>query len=233
MEAELLCTKQRVKQCGAVGEWGEVGLDQCRWGWVRHWLLVGADRVTHRLATALNHCMSAGGDIGGRGGDAGQGHRTGPSGGDAGCPRGTGGGGGAVGVSRGIGAPFTYKYRWLGGKTSNKPQKGTSNMVGQQGEEQLERNADINRLDRIHHVAGAIGFQLALYDLRCVKLYDLSVWHVGLRQWRRSREPSDWVELGIYNGEWRGKFDPVIVPLNISRLNERRSILQENAMAEI
>ncbi|MED6213235.1 hypothetical protein PIB30_091198, partial [Stylosanthes scabra] len=39
--------------------WGEVGLDQCRWGWVRHWWLVGAGRVTHRLATTLNHCMSA------------------------------------------------------------------------------------------------------------------------------------------------------------------------------
>ncbi|MED6213234.1 hypothetical protein PIB30_091197 [Stylosanthes scabra] len=32
-------------------------------------------------------------------------------------------------------------------------------MAGQQGEEQLERDADINRLDRTHHVAGAIGFQ--------------------------------------------------------------------------
>ncbi|MED6219156.1 hypothetical protein PIB30_033176 [Stylosanthes scabra] len=31
-------------------------------------------------------------------------------------------------------------------------------MAGQ-GEEQLERDADINRLDRTHHVAGAIGFQ--------------------------------------------------------------------------
>ncbi|MED6208729.1 hypothetical protein PIB30_047952 [Stylosanthes scabra] len=56
---------------------------------------------------------------------------------------------------------------------------------------------------------------------------------VGLRQWRRSREPSEWVELGINNEEWRGKFDPVIVPLNISRLNERRSILRGNSMAEI
>ncbi|MED6123355.1 hypothetical protein PIB30_048410 [Stylosanthes scabra] len=65
-------------------------------------------------------------------------------------------------------------------------------------------------LDRTHHVAGAIGFQ-----------------------WRRSREALDWVELGISNGEWREKFDPVIVLLNISRLNERRSILRGNAMAEI
>ncbi|MED6224163.1 hypothetical protein PIB30_081204 [Stylosanthes scabra] len=31
-------------------------------------------------------------------------------------------------------------------------------MAGQ-GEEQLERDADINRLDQTHHVAGAIGFQ--------------------------------------------------------------------------
>ncbi|MED6169717.1 hypothetical protein PIB30_023926 [Stylosanthes scabra] len=31
-------------------------------------------------------------------------------------------------------------------------------MAGQ-GEEQLERDADINRLDRTHHVAGALGFQ--------------------------------------------------------------------------
>ncbi|MED6158276.1 hypothetical protein PIB30_031234 [Stylosanthes scabra] len=32
-------------------------------------------------------------------------------------------------------------------------------MADQQGEEQLKRDADINRLDRTHHVAGAIGFE--------------------------------------------------------------------------
>ncbi|MED6128594.1 hypothetical protein PIB30_099411, partial [Stylosanthes scabra] len=32
-------------------------------------------------------------------------------------------------------------------------------MSGRQGEEQLERDSDINRLDRSHHVTGAIGFQ--------------------------------------------------------------------------
>ncbi|MED6148231.1 hypothetical protein PIB30_051110 [Stylosanthes scabra] len=50
--------------CFTVGEWCEVGLHQCRWGWVRHWWLEGAVRVTYGLATALNQCMSV---VGGRG----------------------------------------------------------------------------------------------------------------------------------------------------------------------
>ncbi|MED6199672.1 hypothetical protein PIB30_078141 [Stylosanthes scabra] len=192
-------------------------------------LVVGGCRPSHTSVghdtQPLHECRGGGGRgvIGGSRSDAGQGHGIGPLGGDAGCPRGTGRGGGAVGDTRDIGAPVGALV-W--GKNSNMPWKGTRNMAGQQGEEQLECDADINRLDRTHHVAGAIGFQVSTVDLSRYK-------HVGLRQWRRSREPSEWVELGIYNGEWRGKFDPVIVPLNISRLNERRSILQGNAMAEI
>ncbi|MED6210799.1 hypothetical protein PIB30_067526 [Stylosanthes scabra] len=32
-------------------------------------------------------------------------------------------------------------------------------MAEQAGEEQIQRDANINRLDRTHHVAGALGFQ--------------------------------------------------------------------------
>ncbi|MED6163347.1 hypothetical protein PIB30_078999 [Stylosanthes scabra] len=187
----------------------------------------GLGRVTHRLATALNHCMSA---VGG-----------GASLVAAGVTRIKATALGRWGVTSGVpaalveeGVPWVIPTALLlcsfgalaWGKNNNKSRKGTSNMAGQQGEEQLERDADINRLDRTHHVAGEIGFQVSTVDLSRYK-------HVGLRQWRCSREPSEWVELGIYNGEWQEKFDPVIVPLNISRLNERRSILRGNAMAEI
>ncbi|MED6129161.1 hypothetical protein PIB30_105166, partial [Stylosanthes scabra] len=70
--------------------------------------------------------------------------------------------GGAVGVPRVTGSKVLCMlfgaFGW--GENKYKSQKGTSHMAGQ-GDEQLERDADINRFHRTHHVAGAIGFQVS------------------------------------------------------------------------
>ncbi|MED6162802.1 hypothetical protein PIB30_073990 [Stylosanthes scabra] len=48
-------------------------------------------------------------------------------------------------------------------------------MAGRKGKEQLERDSDINRLDRSHHVAGAIGFQISTVDLSRYKCFRYSI----------------------------------------------------------
>ncbi|MED6114256.1 hypothetical protein PIB30_078617, partial [Stylosanthes scabra] len=47
---------------------------------------------------------------------------------------------------------------------------------------------------------------------------------VGEREWHRSRDPLELVDLGINNGEWRKKFYLVIVLVNISRFKDPRTL---------
>ncbi|MED6115806.1 hypothetical protein PIB30_094296, partial [Stylosanthes scabra] len=44
------------------------------------------------------------------------------------------------------------------------------------------------------------------------------------REWHRCRDPLEWVDLGINNGEWRWKFYPVIILLNICRFKNPRTL---------
>ncbi|MED6127104.1 hypothetical protein PIB30_084969 [Stylosanthes scabra] len=120
---------------------------------VRHWWLVGAGRITHQLGAAQQVHEFCGRVMWLRGTVLGRGVVT---------PRVP-----ARLVQEGVSwvspafisvaCVYVELELYLRGKNSNKPRKGTSNMAGK-GEKQLERDADINRLDRTHHVAGAIGF---------------------------------------------------------------------------
>ncbi|MED6126718.1 hypothetical protein PIB30_081070 [Stylosanthes scabra] len=126
------------------GGWRRGGVAPVTWGLQAAHVVLCAGGVTHQMGASLVWEWSRG-----------LRPRHWSQGGDARCPRGTGGGGGAVGIPRGIGAGELL----LGGKNRNKSRRGTSNIAEQPGEEQIQRDADINRLDRTHHVAGAIGFQ--------------------------------------------------------------------------